>query len=568
MWRALKAVAATLEDMACGRARASVYISSLDPGVGKTTCVVEFIRALLRSPEHHHVGVLLCVQRKEQIRSIIKEADLAEADYAVFTSDEALNSVGCGDPYSAKVLFTTHAMIESRCQNRKFSTTSEFHYKDRVREVRIWDEAILPGQDLTLHRDIIAALLAPFRTYSPGFADEIEELFNDLKTAKDKAILLLPDLAKEHRIDLNEALRVVRKKPEMQQAVEALWFLFGKHVTVRQDGAYGATLLDYKDTLPDDIKPLLALDASGRVRSLYRLWEDCRGGLFRLPSAQKRYDNLTIHVWETGGGKRAFRDNGTTLVEGIVSTIETRLDEPWLIVHHKETGTIDVENAVRGRLSFWTDVHFVHWGAHDATNAFAHIPNVILAGTLFYRPSVYEARGRLAAAHPSSEGAFDEASIPQVMAGEHRHLILQALCRGAVRKCIGDGCPETRAFVIASTRSGIRKELPSIFPGATIGSWTPVRKPLRGKVRAAVEFIDVVLKDDPDAFVEFRSVTLAIGWTDTKEFKHSIRRHPDFQQALVDLGIEEWGPGRHPKGFRRVKVTTDRLDLEVCRAAI
>jgi hypothetical protein len=43
-------------------------------------------------------------------------------------------------------------------------------------------------------------------------------------------------------------------------------------------------------------------------------------------------------------------------------------------------------------------VSTLHWGAHDATNDYANVPNIILAGTLFLRPSYYEALGRLS--HP------------------------------------------------------------------------------------------------------------------------------------------------------------------------
>ena len=87
--------------------------------------------------------------------------------------------------------------------------------------------------------------------------------------------------------------------------------LFGKHVTVRQDGAYGNTMLDYEDTLPDDITPLLTLDASACVRTVYECWQKGRGGIKKLPSARKHYDNLDIHVWSRGGGKSAFRKDGS-----------------------------------------------------------------------------------------------------------------------------------------------------------------------------------------------------------------------------------------------------------------
>src|SRR5262249_52393726 len=149
-------------------------------------------------------------------------------------------------------------------------------------------------------------------------------------------------------------------------------------------------------------------------------------------------DRLAIHVWQRGGGKSSFRRDGRLLVEGIASTIMSRPDEDWLVVYHKSGIDRDFVEEVRTQLPvFGPTVHFLHWGVHDATNLFGHVPNVILAGTLFFPASHYEALGRLASAYPSSRGRYDEERIRHVTLGEHRHMILQALCRGAVRKCVG-----------------------------------------------------------------------------------------------------------------------------------
>lgn len=38
-------------------------------------------------------------------------------------------------------------------------------------------------------------------------------------------------------------------------AVSSLWFLSGKTVTIRPAGKMGNTVIDYRDTLPDDLTP-------------------------------------------------------------------------------------------------------------------------------------------------------------------------------------------------------------------------------------------------------------------------------------------------------------------------
>jgi hypothetical protein len=549
MWAALEAVAENIEAMADGTCQHAVHLCSLDPGVGKTATVVHTVRALLASPKHKDVGVIICAQRRDQIAAMVKDAELDPRDFAVLTADDKLNDLSPTAPDRARVLFTTHAMVERRCEGRAFSNVAAFKYRGQPRAVRVWDEAILPGRALTVPRDALGALFGPLRGRYPGLTGDLENLFMSLGDADDGEQIGLPDLAAVHGVDLNEALGAVNGPAD---EVTALWLLFGKTVTVRRDGAYGNTVLDYHETLPEDIKPVLVLDASARVRTTYQFWQDQRGGITRLPEATKCYDNHTIHVWDHGGGKTSFRQNGRRLIEGVASTIQTKPNEAWLIVHHKEAGVdgVGFEEAVRAMLPRGGDglkLHFLNWGRHDATNQFADVPNVILAGTLFYRTSYYEALGRLSAGKPSARGNFDKTSIEQVKAGEHRNLILQAMSRGAVRQCVGDGCPTSDTYIIASRKSGIPQELPSIFPGANIATWNPTQRPLTGKVAEAAAFIIDRLTAEPDATVSFKSVMDGIGWRDRANFKRRIRQHTDFEEALSARGIEETR-----RGFRRV----------------
>jgi hypothetical protein len=50
MWAAVRALLQTLEDMANGNLDRLAYLSSLDPGVGKTETVAHFIKNLVASP--------------------------------------------------------------------------------------------------------------------------------------------------------------------------------------------------------------------------------------------------------------------------------------------------------------------------------------------------------------------------------------------------------------------------------------------------------------------------------------------------------------------------------------
>jgi hypothetical protein len=556
MWTALTELASVLEAMAEGRCPQKFFLSSLDPGVGKTQTVTHFLKALTASTDHLDVGVLICVSRLDEIDRFVVEMELARIDYAVLTSDQERNKLGIGSERSrlARVLFTTQQMIESRGAGRDFDDIRAFQFFGRPRQVRIWDESILPGQPVTLNRYDLACLPRAFVRTKPDLAQAIFDVCNEIEGIADGSTYQVPDFEARAGFDLNKALSYVSSDPD-RQVLTALWRLSGKTASVRRDGpAFGNTMLDYRETLPDNLAPLVILDASGRVRTTYRQWRKNRGGLEWLATATKRYDNLTVHCWQTGGGKRAFRDNSQALLDGIAETINTKPDEDWLVVHHKDGINLDFATALQTRITGNpARIHFVHWGNHHATNAYVEVPNVILAGTLFYRPSYYEALTRLAADKRPAQGAILKTVEEEVTIGEHRHLILQALCRGSVRRCQGDVCAPCNAYIIAAARSGIPEALPTIVPGCRVVKWQPVQRALRGKVKEAAEFVLAWFdKGRPADLLRFNVVQKALGIRDPKNFKNDVRRHPDFIEALDNHGITEaWRIGDNRRGFLR-----------------
>jgi len=555
MWAALEDLAKTLEQMAEGRCEPGFYLSSLDPGVGKTQTITRFTKALMASPGHSDVGVLICVSRLSEIQSLVKDMGLDDEDYAAFTSDRSLNLLGCGKPESGRVLFTTQQMVERRCRDEFFEDVESFYYQGLPRQVRIWDESMLPGQTVTLDRDRIGFLFQPLRSLDYALAETIEKVFSGLKYVEDGALFSVPDFAEDHGVDLNEVMRVLEEAPLIEQeAASSLWMLSGKTVAVRKDGFLGTTILDFKETLPQDLAPVVILDASGRVRSTYTEWEKNRGGLIRLKSAPKSYKGLRVHCWRRSGSKTAFRKEGMELVEGIVSTINSKPDEEWLVVCHKPTRNYDVESSVRDLIGIDKDnVHFITWGNHQATNEFSHVKNVILAGTLFYRSSHLEALGRLAAGRHADQGRYTCKERRKVELGEHAHLVLQALCRGAVRVCEEGMCSPCDAYIIASTKSGIERSLPRIFPGCNVVRWKPVKSVLTGKVKEAVEFIDGWFEDNPqEDFLPFRTVMKTMGMKSASNFRKAVRQHSGFMEAMDDRFIREHGKGKYRTGFLRL----------------
>jgi hypothetical protein len=196
MWTALTELASVLEDMAEGRCEPKMFLSSLDPGVGKTQTVTHFIRALTSSKEHLDTGVLICVSRLKEIQRFVDEMDLLPTDFAVLTSDHELNKLGIGSARSnkARVLFTTQQMIESRGEGRHFAEMRDFQFFARPRQVRIWDESILPGRAVTLNRDALAALLQPIRTAHADLATAIQATYDAIGKVDAGGLYQVPEL--------------------------------------------------------------------------------------------------------------------------------------------------------------------------------------------------------------------------------------------------------------------------------------------------------------------------------------------------------------------------------------
>ena len=146
MYSALAAIPATVADMANGVASPKVHVSPLDCGVGKTTALKFTVRNLLAARTvlggRRNVGMVLCIGRLDGIESMVDAMDLQDDEFAVLVGSGATTSegvefaslgLGASRIDEAKVLFTTHAMVETRLQGRDWSAADEFFYQGEPR---------------------------------------------------------------------------------------------------------------------------------------------------------------------------------------------------------------------------------------------------------------------------------------------------------------------------------------------------------------------------------------------------------------------------------------------------
>jgi hypothetical protein len=126
---ALEDVARNVEQMADGRLANSVYLSSLDPGVGKTQAVIHSVRELLRSKRHEDIGMIFFLSRLAEIKTIVAEIGLHQEQFAVLVANSSenshLNTLGNRNRDRARVLFTTQQMLQSRSRGKKFAEVED-----------------------------------------------------------------------------------------------------------------------------------------------------------------------------------------------------------------------------------------------------------------------------------------------------------------------------------------------------------------------------------------------------------------------------------------------------------
>lgn len=160
----LLAVLKVLCQMTEGSCPSSIHLSSLDPGMGKTTTVVCFLKALRHCPGYEDVGVVVFVSRLDEIRKLVDEVGLAEDDFAVLTADDDCNQLSSTPVSQAQVLFTTQQMLSKRGAGRSFSSLQDLYYMGKARAVRIWDETIDPAAVACPSARDLAAGLKPLET--------------------------------------------------------------------------------------------------------------------------------------------------------------------------------------------------------------------------------------------------------------------------------------------------------------------------------------------------------------------------------------------------------------------
>jgi len=549
-WRGLREIVENVDGQINGSLEPKFFLSSLPTGMGKTTALIQSVRlARRRYPEK---SWLIFLNQIDEIDRLVEAMNLDETDYACLTSRETTNAKGLGskNARSAPVLFTCQKRLENaalrqREKNKGFAEMPEFWFNGRPRDIRAWDEAILPSMALTLDEQAMYGLLSQIpRVKHSRLYGDLKSWHRQLEDYSDGSVIIVPDLEEYGLATVDEFSAIFPE--EQEDAANALWLLSGRTVRVRKDPLKGMTCLDYINIIPDDLAPLLILDASGGIRKSYEDWEQ-RGTLVRLHAPTKRYPIvIRIHDMAAGKGAQGTKSSQSAIIDRAITVLNAENIPNKLFASYLfKPGRIDWPHVLKAR--FYGDVDCCHWGAHTGTNKFQKARHIVIVGLYVYNLAAHEAQAR-GSRQMALEDDITVRDLDEYISAEVMHNLFQLIGRGAVRRCIGDSCPPGIVVdIIATTRKNGRldqKLLAKTFPGATIEVVKPDREP-KGRVKEALDAICAGLKARQQVY--FSEVRKAIG-VDRKDFQRDIVEHYTFADGLRRIKVHIVYQGAGTKG--------------------
>jgi hypothetical protein len=512
------------------------HLASLDPGSGKSSVVQAYLREWKRLRfQPFGSSTLICLSTFDELDSYIERCGLDYNDFAVFCGNPVYNSKGLGAAKAneAKILFTTQQMVTSRTRNKSFSAATEFQFNGKPRSLRIWDESLLPATPICIRFDDIDMLASPLRPSCPNLIEALEALFPKNERIKGGTVAVPWDLH-----SLGKAVQRDKLTQHHATIIDQLQLLAGSTILIDNVGGHGLAMIGRSSRLPEDMAPAIVLDASIRVRSHYRIWEEHGGKLTRLPAKIHDYSNMAIRWWQKACGKEEIQNAASRdkILEQAAKCINTKSDKPWLVIHFKDKhlspGNGFVEQLSK-RLVNPATVKFVHWGKHHGTNEFQSIVNVMVVGILSTPSGYYKGISMAASGLPVDHS--EHCRWNEIGAGERQHALLQAICRSNVRNVVDGVAGKANVYLIASSHIVSEALLEDTFPGCTVNDWRPIEKELKGHAKATYDAVYQRLIVEGKPYIAKQEISNLLAIT-PKTFS-GVTGHAGLIAALGNHGI-------------------------------
>lgn len=547
-WLALEDILITIEDAANNKLEDNkIYLSSIDCGIGKTTSMIFMIRELLESDKHSDVSVMVMLSTKDQIRNLTKELHkqgVRKKYLGVHTSDEMFNRLGIDKPHHARVLITTQQMLESRAYNGSISNCPEFLYNNKVRDIRAWDESLKIGTSAAIDTIDLCGIVPVFNKLNKKLGYEMLSFTRDLQDKDHGEFIHIPDVEKEWGFNLEAALHKAKSySDEVRRTLASFYIIAGREARVHKKGDREA-VINYAETIPSDLFPIIVLDAGARVAGTYPLQQANKDNVLELQTATKTYCNAEILCWDQSSGKDISDSQKKVIANGIAKMINDEPYENYLIIQHDR---MNYKEMIEPLLNVGVGTEFIHyctWGKHTATNQYSLCNRIILTSVFYYDDAAYESMARLWSDTNIKQDIKDDI-VHQLRRGEIKSNIMQACNRGIIRKSHhNNDCPECKLMIIGAKKKGAFNLLTDVFPKARQRYYDPFNptdvQGLTPKGKAALGYIKARL-DHGERLIKFSEIYKGLGM-DANNFRKCVRMNSAFQEAVKELKISELNP--------------------------
>ncbi len=565
-WAAIRDLLEHLEKTAEGNVEEAVYVSAIPAGTGKSASLAAFAEALMDSPRHNDVGMLIAVNRVAEAFDMAKALLPYRAKLCVIVGSERahiadgestidVRTMGAySEANEAQVVVTTQAALKASLKGASsFDEVHRYYYRGRRRAVVCWDEAIAFNRPVVLDGDNIASLTKAIRRQSSNAAVALLEWAAGLARVN-TGDCLVPDFA-ALGVDFMRLEDDVGEADDLVAQAKALAVVSGaKGWVVREDNNAPA-MVSYQPELPASLMPITVTDASaarGVHHASYEQMARTRRVVY-LREAPKTYRNLTIRIVPTAASRSVYRDQKTTrgleLIEMAARYIRSVAPDDVLVVSYKSWMPIrgvaerTIAAAINARMSDdeWRRVGHLTWGTHTATNKFTRVRHVLLMGLNFVpRTASYAASGAalersMQTPHPSDHPT--EQDVTDMRLGMLRDSTLQAIMRGNARMGVGDDCGVMEVVIPQTRQTGLADDdYRGMFPGAVIVRDTTLMpaKPLRGRLKRMAEVVaEKIAAGETEITNPSIYETLAI---DRRDFAKLVKK-PEWQDWIAAIGL-------------------------------
>jgi hypothetical protein len=541
--RAFREAAQALYRALMGNLPPALYLVGVDCGGGKST----FIKAILRSYKQAgfkpDTGILVALPTLKGVDEFANGCGLGPGDFAVFTNDRKLNAYGRGrdGANEAPILFTTQQMAWARMERHgSLSAVEEFHYNGKPRLGKIWDESLDAAQGVAIPLDTLRLLPNKLRKRFQPFVAILDVLLTAVDGAALRTPVAVPSAIKEAAAPIIATLKNLKETKltkDEAEVVRRLNSLAAQTVGIERGMHDQRYLLGVVNPLPADFMPALVFDASIRVRDPYRLMEQHRKNIVRLPVVEHCYAATTIHLCKvsTGSDKLAEHGHRAMLLAAAAELINADADDDWLVIHHmaKEDG-YDIAAELKALLNHKRQAVFVHWGDHLASNDYREIRKVIVIGTWRKPEAVYAAQ--LMASSGLGYDAITPEDRRRFRLAEQSHDLMQAVGRSNIRNAVDGLAGEVEVYLFASSETGLEDRICGVFPGCKIVPWEPVDKAASGHLAAVMGHLHSSMVVGSADEIRKKDIRAALTLS-TSQGLRNVTKDKRFQRFLTQAGI-------------------------------